>query len=126
VIRLSGEQTGGALAIVEYVFPAGTIGAAPHIHRDHTEYFHVLDGEITFDLGADPVALGAGGSAVVPADAPHGFRNTSSGSARCLFLITPAGYENYFRDVHRALQAGETLDPDRLMALRAAYATETA
>jgi quercetin dioxygenase-like cupin family protein len=49
VVHLAGEQTGGALAIVEYSFPPGGLGAAPHVHHGHAEHFHVLDGEITFD-----------------------------------------------------------------------------
>jgi hypothetical protein len=38
---------------------------------------------------------------------------------------TPAGYENYFRDIDRALEAGMPLDPARLTAMRARYATES-
>ncbi|MGR7002432.1 cupin domain-containing protein [Yinghuangia aomiensis] len=125
VVRLSGAQTGGALAVVEYALPPGAVGAAPHVHHAHAEHFHVLDGDITFDLADGAVTFGAGGSVSVPIGAAHGFRNTTEAWARCLFLLTPAGYEDYFRDVHRALEAGETLDGDRLAALRAKYATET-
>ncbi|MFJ6217102.1 cupin domain-containing protein [Streptomyces sp. NPDC092296] len=125
LVHLSGAQTGGALAVVEYRFPPGSIGAAPHIHHGHAEHFHVLEGEVTFDLAEGASTLGAGGSVSVPIGAAHGFRNASSDWARCLFLITPAGYEEYFRDIHRALEAGEPLDPDRLAALRARYATDT-
>jgi hypothetical protein len=39
--------------------------------------------------------------------------------------LSPAGYENYFRDVHRALLSGEELTPRRLSELRAAYGTFT-
>lgn len=124
-IHLSGAQTAGALAVVEYSFPPGAVGAAPHVHRGHAEHFHILDGEVTFDLGDSETTVGAGGTVSVPIGAAHGFRNTSSAWARCLFLLTPAGYEDYFRDVHRALEAGEPLTPDRLAALRSAYATDT-
>jgi quercetin dioxygenase-like cupin family protein len=125
VIRLSGEQTGGALAIVEYAFPPGSIGAGPHIHRGHSEHFHILDGQVTFDLGGTEVAVAAGGSVSVPIGAAHGFRNASGDWARCLFLLTPAGYEGYFREVDRALAAGGPLDAGKLAALRARYATDT-
>lgn len=125
VIHLSGAQTAGTLAVVEYRLPPGAVGAAPHIHRSHAEHFHILDGEITFDLGDTETTVGAGGTVSVPTGTAHGFRNTSSAPSRCLFLLTPAGYEDYFRDIHRALEAGESLDPARLAALRSAYATET-
>jgi quercetin dioxygenase-like cupin family protein len=125
VVHLSGEQTGGTLAVVEYSFPPGAVGAAPHVHHGHAEHFHILDGEITFDLSGTVLAVGAGGSVSVPAGTAHGFRNASAGWARCLFLLTPAGYENYFRDIHRALEAGETPDAARLAELRTAYRTQT-
>jgi quercetin dioxygenase-like cupin family protein len=125
VVHLSGEQTGGTLAVVEYAFPPGAVGAAPHVHHGHAEHFHILEGEITFDLGGTVMTVGAGGSVSVPVGTAHGFRNASDGWARCLFLLTPAGYENYFRDIHRALEAGETLDTVRLAKLRARYRTQT-
>lgn len=125
VVHLSGEQTDGALAIVEYGFPPGAVGAAPHIHRGHAEHFHILQGEVTFDLAGTTTTLAAGGTVSVPIGTAHGFHNASTEWARCLFLLTPAGYENYFRDIHRALEAGDKLDPERLAALRARYATDT-
>ena len=38
-------------------------------------------------------------------------------------LYTPAGYEQYFRDVHAAVVAGEEATPDLLARLRARYDT---
>ncbi|GAA1935553.1 cupin domain-containing protein [Kitasatospora viridis] len=125
LVHLSGAQTGGALAVVEYTFPAGAVGAAPHVHHGHAEHFHVLEGEVTFDLPDGATALGPGGTVSVPIGLAHGFRNASAAQARCLFLLTPAGYEDYFREVHRAIEAGRPLDPDGLAALRAEYATDT-
>ncbi|WP_433328721.1 cupin domain-containing protein [Spirillospora sp. CA-294931] len=127
IVRLPGEQTKGALAIVEYLLPGGALGAAPHIHHGHVETFQVLEGEITFDFGGgEETSLGAGGTLMVPRGQAHGFRNASGDAARCLFILTPAGYENYFRDIHRALERGETLTAERLAELRAEYDTVSA
>ncbi|WP_067488517.1 cupin domain-containing protein [Actinomadura hibisca] len=126
LVRLSGEHTGGSLAIVEYTFPPGALGAAPHVHHGHEEHFQILDGEIAFDLADGVRTVGAGGTVSVPRGVAHGFRNASSGWARCLFILTPAGYENYFREIHRALEKGEELDAARLTELRAAYNTTPA
>ncbi|MGK5556015.1 cupin domain-containing protein [Actinomadura kijaniata] len=123
LVRLSGEHTGGSLAIVEYRFPPGALGAAPHIHHGHEEHFQILDGEVTFDLADGSVAIGAGGTVSVPRGVSHGFRNASADWARCLFILTPAGYENYFRDIHQALEKGRPLTPDHLNDLRAKYDT---
>ncbi|MQY07073.1 cupin domain-containing protein [Actinomadura macrotermitis] len=126
LVRLSGAQTGGRLAIVEYTFPPGALGAAPHVHHGHEEHFQILDGEVTFDLADGQVAVGAGGTVSVPRGVAHGFRNASADQARCLFILTPAGYEDYFRDLHRALENGDPLTPDRLAELRAKYRTVSA
>ena len=35
--------------IERFVAPPNTLGARPHIHCDHDEYFYVLDSELTVD-----------------------------------------------------------------------------
>ncbi|RJL34159.1 cupin domain-containing protein [Bailinhaonella thermotolerans] len=120
------KQSGGALSVVEYHMPPGALGAAPHVHHGHEEGFWVLSGEITFDLADGPRTLARGGMVHVPRGVAHGFRNAGDTPASCLFLLSPAGYENYFRDVHRALENGEDLTPDRLAELRARYDTVSA
>ncbi|SHE98927.1 cupin domain-containing protein [Streptoalloteichus hindustanus] len=125
VVRLPGSATGGALSIVEFRFPPGALGAAPHVHHGHEEYFYVLDGEVTFDVDRGARTVGAGGAVAVPRGVAHGFRNEGTAWARCLFVLTPAGYEDYFRAIDRALTHGEELTGDRLAALRARFATET-
>ena len=51
--------------------------------------------------------------------------SASSAAPSSCPLRSPAGYENYFRGIHRALEAGETLDTARLAELRARYRTQT-
>jgi len=124
VVRVSGESTGGTWAVVEMVLPAGTIGAAPHVHHGHEEYFLVTGGEVAFDLpdgGLEEV--GAGGSVAVPRGQAHGFRNLTEYDARLTMLFTPAGYEGYFRDVADATASGEPITPELLAQLRGSYNT---
>ena len=45
--KLWGEDTGGALAIVEHPFPVGAL-VAPHLHTREDEYSIVTEGEIGF------------------------------------------------------------------------------
>lgn len=125
-VRLTGERTGGALSVVETVLPAGALGAAPHIHHAHEEYFLVTDGEVTFDVPGGAEVVGAGGSVAVPRGRAHGFRNASDTEARLTLMFTPAGYENYFRDVARAAAAGEPITPELLAELRGRQRTVAA
>ncbi|MEU5690296.1 cupin domain-containing protein [Actinosynnema sp. NPDC020468] len=121
-IRLSGGDTGGRLAVVEHRLEPGALGASPHVHHGHEEDFVVLDGEITF-TGPEELTLGAGGALAVPRGTPHGFRNDSVRPARCLVVLTPAGYEDYFAEVSRIVASGHEPTAAELDALRAEFST---
>ncbi|MEU7530503.1 cupin domain-containing protein [Saccharothrix sp. NPDC042600] len=125
-ITLSGSDTGGRLAVVEMRLDAGALGAAPHVHHSHEEDFVVLDGEITFDVGGSDLVVGAGGAVAVPRGSAHGFRNAGGEPARCLMILTPAGYEDYFREVSRMVAAGHEPTAGELTALRAGFDTTSA
>ena len=58
--RLTGEQTGGQVAIVEHPFPVGAL-VPPHVHTREDEFSIVTAGEIGFRSGPDEVVLQAGG-----------------------------------------------------------------
>jgi mannose-6-phosphate isomerase-like protein (cupin superfamily) len=126
VVRLDAAQTSGALSIIEMRLPGRTVGAAPHIHHGHQEYFHVVRGEVTFDLAGGPSTVGPGGVVCVPAGRVHGFRNSSDVDADLVGMFTPAGYEDYFREVAALYGEGADVTPDVLAALRSRYRTESA
>ena len=58
--RLSGEETGGQVAIVEHPFPVGAL-VPPHVHTREDEFSIVTAGAIGFRSGPDEVVLEAGG-----------------------------------------------------------------
>ncbi|MBA2309925.1 MAG: cupin domain-containing protein [Pseudonocardiales bacterium] len=126
LFKLTGAQTGGRLGVEEFVVPPLTLGARPHIHWAHDEYFYVLEGELTLATDGGEAVLGPGDLAHAPRGSVHGFRNASeAGPARALCLYTPPGYEDYFRDVHAAVEAGAELTAGLLTELRARYDTES-
>lgn len=126
LFKLTGADTGGLLGLEEFVLPPGVVGARPHIHRAHDEYFYVLSGRLTVTTGSGDHVLGQGDLAHAPRGSIHGYRNDdTSVAARGLCLYTPAGYEQYFRDVHDAVAAGEELTVDLLSELRSRYETES-
>jgi hypothetical protein len=61
--------------------------------------FTVLDGEIELTFRGVSAVATAGETINVPANAPHVFRNVSEGSARLLCLCSPAGQEEFFKEV---------------------------
>jgi uncharacterized cupin superfamily protein len=126
LFKLTGQHTGGRFGIERFVVPPATLGARPHIHRLHDEYFYALQGRLTVATADGEVVLEPGDLASAPRGAVHGFRNASKEvPAVALCMYTPPGYEQYFRDVHAAVEAGEELTVDLLQQLRAQHNTES-
>ena len=125
VVRLSGADTGGELAVVDCVLAPGALGAAPHTHRGHVETFQVVAGEIVFTVGHDDVVVGDDGWVSVPRGVRHAFRNAGPADALLRCLLTPAGYEDYFREVAELVASGVEPSADDLAALRARFRTTT-
>ena len=118
--------TGGRLGIERFVVPPSTVGARPHVHGSHDEYFYVLTGTLTLATEDGETALTAGDLAAAPRGSVHGYRNASPDTpATALCLYTPPGYEQYFRDVHAAAAQGAEVTPELLAGLRSRYDTES-
>jgi quercetin dioxygenase-like cupin family protein len=96
VIRVTSEQTGGSLAVVEVTIGPGKM-APPHVHHREEETFWVLEGSLTFQIGDDEVEAAAGDVVVGPRDVPHRFRAGDDG-ARMLLLMSPGGLEGLVRE----------------------------
>ncbi len=87
-------------------------GADLHVHREHTDLFYVLAGELTVRLGLDddPVVVPAGTLARVPPLVVHGFRNGSDAEMRYLNLHAPG---RRFADYLRAARDGRSFSYDQ-------------
>jgi oxalate decarboxylase/phosphoglucose isomerase-like protein (cupin superfamily) len=73
------------------------VGVQPrHIHSREDEIFYILGGIYELHVGDELRTLSAGACAILPRDAPHGFRNVATTPGRLLFIITPGGLEDYF------------------------------
>lgn len=100
----TGEQTGEAFALVDELARRGE-SVPLHLHRDDTESFYVLEGEITFYIGDEPgVRAGAGSFAHLPGGTVHGFRIESE-TARYLILTTPR-HGRFYRAITLPSRAG--------------------
>ncbi|WP_433364859.1 cupin domain-containing protein [Actinoplanes sp. CA-142083] len=103
--KLWGEDTGGALAIVEHPFPVGAL-VTPHLHTREDEYSIVTEGEIGFRSGDREVVLGPGGYITKPRGELHAMWNAGAVPARMIEIISPAGFEHFFREVAELIAAG--------------------
>ena len=103
--KLWGADTGGAFSIVEHPFPVGAL-VAPHRHTREDEYSIVTEGEIGFRSGDREVVLGPGGYIAKPRGELHAMWNAGGVAARMIEIITPAGFEHFFREVAELIAAG--------------------
>jgi quercetin dioxygenase-like cupin family protein len=86
-------------------------GASPHVHRQHSDLFYVLEGEFTVLVGPDrtETAIRPGTLALAPPLVVHGFRNASDGEMRYLNFHAPGGG---FAPYLRGEQSGfDSFDP---------------
>jgi quercetin dioxygenase-like cupin family protein len=119
VFKIDGEDTGGALSIVEHPFEVGAL-VPPHVHNREDEYSIVLEGEIGFRSNDREVVLGPGGYIIKPRGEVHTMWNAGSTPARMIEIISPAGFENFFRELSDMTARGAP-DPAVIAELAGSY-----
>ena len=103
VIRASAESTGGAVGIVEEIDPLDT---PRHVHSNEDELFYVLEGEHLFEVGDQEHRVGPGGLVFAPRGIPHAQRRVVPRTGRILTMVSPAGFEGFFRELSAAESDG--------------------
>jgi quercetin dioxygenase-like cupin family protein len=104
---VDGERSGGAFSLVEHPLPPRALGAPLHTHHNEDEYSYVLEGRFGIQLGDEVLEAGPGELLFKPRGVAHAFWNAGDEPARLLELISPAGFENYFREMAPLLAATE-------------------
>ena len=92
-----GEQTGGAYALNETANDPAT-GVRLHVHEREDETWFVLEGEYTFEVGGQTFRAGPGDYVFGPRNVPHSYANRTEAVARALIMVTPAGFEGFWRE----------------------------
>jgi len=92
----TGEDTQRQFGLIEVFGRRGNV-PPPHIHHKEDEIFYVLEGEIIVSVG-DHTMKGTPGTMIfLPRDVRHSF-TIESEQFRMLNLVTPAGFEAWFRE----------------------------
>jgi quercetin dioxygenase-like cupin family protein len=126
----TGDDTNGKYAMWEAIVPPGG-GPPPHVHSREEEAFYILEGEITFHIGAKRIVATAGMFAKMPVGTPHSFKNESSKPAKMLISVAPAGLEQMLFEVGVPVVQGATTAPpptkaeiEKLLAVAPRYGVE--
>src|SRR5215203_4228744 len=120
---IDGLEAGQRFSLVEHPMSPKALAAPLHKHTREDEYSFVLEGQVGALLG-DEVVVGKPGDLIFkPRTQWHTFWNAGDQPARILEIISPAGFENFFRelvDLGGVAQA----DPQFLTDLCARYGFE--
>ena len=117
--KIEGEDTGGALSVVEHPFDVGAL-VPPHVHHLEDEISIVIEGEIGFRSNDQEAVLSKGGYIVKPRGEVHAMWNAGDVPARMIEIITPAGFENFFRQLAE-MNARGAPEPADVAALASRY-----
>ncbi len=82
--------TDGHLTSHRSIFKPGKEGAPPHLHREASELFYVLNGSLRVLTGDDLITLDQGDFLVVPPNTAHAFEAAGTTDAEVLFVLTHA------------------------------------
>lgn len=121
VFKVGPEHTGGSFAIVEHPLRPGALAGPPHTHTREDELMLVLEGEVGVEIGNEVFQVTPGTYVLKPRGIPHTFWNAGTEPARVQEIITPAGFEAYFREVAEILTPGAPPDSERLSEVAAKY-----
>jgi mannose-6-phosphate isomerase-like protein (cupin superfamily) len=108
VIRASAESTGGAFSIIEEIDPVDT---PRHVHEHEDELFYVLEDEHVVEVGDEEFHVGPGGLVFAPRGVPHAQRRVVPRQGRHLVMVSPAGFEGFFRELSAA-EADGSIGPE--------------
>jgi quercetin dioxygenase-like cupin family protein len=105
-IKATGKDTNNSFYLGEAVVAPGFPGPPAHVHDRLHDMFYVLDGTLTVRVGEETLELPAGSFVCVPPGVVHTFSNAGDAPVRFLNFNTPAGWENYMRELGAALAQG--------------------
>lgn len=111
--KIEGAASDGRFSVVHHPLAPRTLAAPLHRHHREDEYSYVLIGRLGALLGDDVVTAEAGTWVFKPRNQWHTFWNAGDEPCEIIELISPAGFENYFREL-AALWPDQTKMPELL------------
>lgn len=100
--KLEGAVSEQRFAVVHHPIAPHALAAPLHYHHNEDEYSFVLKGTLGALLGEEVVTAGPGTWVVKPRHQWHTFWNAGEEPCEIIEIISPAGFENFFREVAAA------------------------
>ncbi len=116
--KATGKDTHGNFGLFEFILEPGSKGASPHIHKQMTEMFYVVEGEVELNLAQRTVVATPGSFMLVPENTPHGFSNPGQMQSKLLIMFCPADErEKYFEGLAELTKNGRQPSQEELLEL---------
>lgn len=100
--KLDGALSEGRFSIVHHPMAPRVLAAPLHLHHNEDEYSYVIKGTMGAMLGDEVVTAGPGTWVVKPRKQWHTFWNAGDEPCEIIEVISPAGFENFFREIAAA------------------------
>ena len=107
LVTASAETTDEAFSIIEEQDPLDT---PRHVHAHEDELFIVLEGWHVFVVGDHEFPSGPGDVVFAPRGVPHEHRRAAPREGRFLTLVSPPGFEGFFRELAEAELRGDRME----------------
>jgi mannose-6-phosphate isomerase-like protein (cupin superfamily) len=107
VWKIEGSEAGERFSVVHHPLAPRALAAPLHRHTREDEYSYVLEGTLGALLGDEVVTAGPGTWVFKPRDQWHTFWNAGDTPCEIIEIISPAGFENFFRELAEVYATGE-------------------
>jgi mannose-6-phosphate isomerase-like protein (cupin superfamily) len=124
--KIDGFESDGRFSVLEHPIPPRTLAAPLHFHHREDEYSFVLEGTLGALLGDEILEADPGSWVFKPRGEWHTFWNAGDEPCRIIEVISPAGFEHYFREIATLFASAGDGQPDldRFTAVNARYELE--
>jgi len=85
---------------------SGRVSALPNIHEDFDEAIYVLEGMLQMEVGGQAISATPGAVVLAPKGTLHALASAGSDAARFLVILSPPGYEGFWREMGELRAAG--------------------
>lgn len=100
--KINGTATGARFAVIHHPMEPHALAAPLHRHHNEDEFSYVINGTLGALLADDVVTADPGTWVLKPRGQWHTFWNAGDAQCEIIEVISPAGFENYFREVAAA------------------------
>lgn len=124
VWKIAGTESRERFSVVHHPLAPRALAAPLHRHTREDEYSFVLEGTLGALLGDDVVTAGPGTWVFKPRNQWHTFWNAGDTPCEIIEIISPAGFENFFRELAGVYASDGEPDLSRFVELCSRYALE--